>query len=191
MLEFKKQNSSFEDEMVRCFFSACKTKEDWEFLIKKLEEKPTDWDWSIIRKIYQDHLQDDETYLALRSKILKSGNDYWELVTFYRDRQNAQKAREIAEIGIEKGQGRLDDLFEYLTQLYTSEGNQERLQVPRQPSQAKRPLLQKTPNTSNPNTSKSATKTQEEINPKTQEEILSKGLNYAKIDREVFVQGIK
>ena len=56
IFEYQKHNSSFDDRLIELFFDACKSDEDWEFLIQKLKEKPTEWDMKLIKEIYKKHL---------------------------------------------------------------------------------------------------------------------------------------
>ncbi|MHA1657644.1 MAG: hypothetical protein ACTSUT_00800 [Promethearchaeota archaeon] len=48
IFEYQKHNSIFEDQLMELFFEACKSDEDWEFLIQKLKEKPSEWDIKLI-----------------------------------------------------------------------------------------------------------------------------------------------
>jgi hypothetical protein len=56
IIEYQKHNSGFDDQLKELFFEACKSDEDWEFLIQKLKEKPSEWDLKLIKKIYREHL---------------------------------------------------------------------------------------------------------------------------------------
>ena len=56
MFEYQKQNSGFGDQLMDLFFEACKSDEDWEFLIQKLKEKPSEWNLKLIEEIYGKHL---------------------------------------------------------------------------------------------------------------------------------------
>ncbi len=63
-------------------------------------------------------------------KNLHYGLDYWDLVTFYTDRGDSQKALETAENGIQKGEGRLTELFDFLSDHFTEKqdtSNMERI----------------------------------------------------------------
>jgi len=113
-VEYDRNNSGFEDALVDIFFKICQTKEEWEYLVKKLEEHLSDWRKKLIMDIHKDHLRDDEAYLKERMQSLYYGLHYWDLVNFYIDRGNLQKALETAEQGILRGQGRLTDLFQFL-----------------------------------------------------------------------------
>jgi len=113
-VEYNRKNSGFEDALVDIFFKICQTKEEWEYLVKKLEEHPSDWRKKLIMDIHKDHLHNDEAYLKERMQNLYYGLHYWDLINFYINKGNLQKALEIAEQGIVKGQGRLTELFEFL-----------------------------------------------------------------------------
>jgi hypothetical protein len=112
--EYNIGNSGFEDALMDIFFSICETKEEWEYLVTKLDEKPSGWRKKLIMDIQKNCFCDDEAYLEERMKILHYGMDYWDLVTFYIDRNKPQKSLEIAEEGILKGEGRVIELFQFL-----------------------------------------------------------------------------
>jgi len=113
--EYNANNSGFEDGLMGIFFEICQTKEEWEYLIKKLDERPSKYRESLIMEIRKDHLQDEEAYLKERMKNLHYGMDYWDLVEFYIDKENSEKALKTAEEGILKGEGNCTRLFEYLS----------------------------------------------------------------------------
>lgn len=112
-MEYNCNNSGFEDTLVELFFTLCLTHEEWEYLVEKLEEKPSDWRNSLIMDIYKNRLGDDEGYLRMRMKKLEYGMDYWDLAGYYLKNRMKAKAVEIAEAGIARGQGRLSELFDF------------------------------------------------------------------------------
>lgn len=112
--EYNINNSGFEDGLMEIFFEICQTKEEWEYLVKKLDEHPTEWRKEQIMNIQREYLHNDEAYLQERMQILSSGMDYWDLVKFYVEKGDRKKALETAEEGILKGKGRLNELFEFL-----------------------------------------------------------------------------
>ncbi len=113
-VEYNKENSGFEDALMDIFFKICQTKEEWECLVKKLEEHPSDWRKKLIIDIQKNYLRNDKAYLKERMENLRYGMDYWDLLSFYIDRGNLQKALETAEQGILKGEGRLTELLQFL-----------------------------------------------------------------------------
>lgn len=116
--EYDIGNSGFEDALVDIFFEICKEREDWKYLVEKLEEHPSRWRKKLIMDIYKNHLRDDEAYLKERMENLHYGMDYWDLAEFYIEKGELKKAREIAEDGLLKGDGRLTELFEFLSDYY-------------------------------------------------------------------------
>ena len=125
--EYNIGNSGFEDALMDIFFSICEIKEEWEYLVKKLDEKPSEWRKKLIMDIQKNHLCDDEAYLEERMKILQYGMDYWDLVTFYIARNKTQNALEIAEEGISKGEGRVTELLQFLFDHFATKKDTENL----------------------------------------------------------------
>ncbi len=116
--EYNVGNSGFEDKMMEICFALCKTKEEWQYLVKKLGENPTDWRKDLIMGIQKKHLLDDDAYLKMRKEDLHYGMDYWDLAEFYIEKGEQKTAVEIAEEGLLKGDGRLTELFEFLSDNY-------------------------------------------------------------------------
>lgn len=61
IIEYQKGNSGFGDQLMDLFFEACKSDENWEFLIQKLKEKPSEWNLKLIEEIYGKHLSKKKT----------------------------------------------------------------------------------------------------------------------------------
>ncbi len=121
--EYNNENSGLEDAMMDVFFEICQTKEEWEYLVKKLDEHPSDWRKKLIMDIQREHLHDDKAYLEERMKKLHYGMDYWDLAAFYIEKGEMHKALETAEQGILKGEGRLTELFQYLSDHFVKKGD--------------------------------------------------------------------
>ncbi len=113
-VEYDKENSGFEDALMDIFFEICETKEEWEYLVKKLAKRPSDWRKKLIMRIQKSYLCDEKAYLETRMENLHYGMDYWDLVEFYVNKGDLQKGLETAEQGILKGEGRLTELFQFL-----------------------------------------------------------------------------
>ena len=121
-------NSGFNDELMNLFFQICKTKEEWEYLVKKLDEQPSNWRKELVIDIQKKHLHNDEAYLKVRMETLRSGLDYWDLVKFYFGKEDSLKALETAEEGILKGEGRLTELFDFLSARFAKKGDTANLE---------------------------------------------------------------
>jgi hypothetical protein len=113
--EYNYENSGLEDAMMDVFFEICQTKEECEYLVKKLDEHPSDWRKKLIMDIQKEQLHDDKAFLQERLKKLHYGMDYWDLAEFYDGKGDRKKAVEVAEEGLLKGQGRQTELFEFLS----------------------------------------------------------------------------
>ena len=68
--------------------------------------------------IQKEYLQDDKAYLKMRKDDLHYGMDYWDLAEFYIGKGEQKTAVKIAEEGLLKGEGRLTQLFEFLSDHY-------------------------------------------------------------------------
>ena len=118
-VEYDAYNSGFEDGLMDLFFELCKEKEEWEYLIKKLNHKPSEWRKKLVMSIYKNYLKDDTKYLDERLKTLHYGMDYWDLVQYYIGKHKKELALETAQKGIEKGEGKLTELYDYLIGYYS------------------------------------------------------------------------
>lgn len=107
-------NSGFNDDIMDSVFNICKSREDWINVVKKLEKKDGDYRKELVMRIYKDHLNNEEKYLELRSKDLQYGMDYYDLVKFHQNKGDLEKAVLTAIEGLEKGEGRIIDLLEFL-----------------------------------------------------------------------------
>ncbi len=116
--EYNVGNSGFEDKMMDICFTLCRTKEEWQYFVKKLGENPTEWRRDRIMRIQKKHLKDDDAYLKMRKDDLHYGMDYWDLAEFYIEKGDQKTAVEIAEEGLSKGAGKLTELFEFLSDHY-------------------------------------------------------------------------
>ena len=128
--EYNINNSGFEDRLRDIFFEICQTKEEWEYLVKKLNEHPSEWRKEQIMIVQREYLHDEEAYLQERMQTLTSGMDYWDLVEFYLEKGDQVKALETAEEGILKGEGWVTNLFEFLWKYFSMKedtANLERL----------------------------------------------------------------
>jgi len=112
--EYNIENSGFEDALMDIFFEICETKEEWEYLVKKLEKHPSRWRNKLIMDIQKKYLCDENAYLKVRIENLEYGLDYWDIIEFYTGKGELQKALDTAEEGILKGDGRLTELFQFL-----------------------------------------------------------------------------
>jgi hypothetical protein len=121
----KSGNAGLDDALYDLVYATCYSDDDWRRLAKTLEALNRDWPTSHARGIYRK-LGDRGKYLELRYKRLVYGMDYHDLASFYWDEGNREKALAVAKEGEKKGQGRMDELREFLSDRALEGGNQER-----------------------------------------------------------------
>lgn len=120
-------NSGMEDMILDSVYNAAETPEDWKYIIEKLQKEKDRYRQEHVMNIYKNQLHDEQMYLLLRQSQLEYGMDYYDLVKFYEEKGDQEKALEIAKIGREKGQGRIIDLVEFLFTYYKNRNYQEAL----------------------------------------------------------------
>lgn len=120
-------NSGMSDMLWQAVYDICDIRDDWVYVVDKLQQKDDDYRKSLIMQIYKDKLHDEEEYLRFRQQDLKYGMDYYDLVLFYINKENIEKAVEIAKLGIHKGEGRITDLLEFLFEHYKESNYDEAL----------------------------------------------------------------
>jgi hypothetical protein len=118
-------NAGLDDDLYDLTYAACYTDEDWRALAQAFETMGGDWNLDHARRIYR-RLGDREKYLELRQRKLATGTDYYDLADFYWKAGEKQKAMEVAETGLLKGKGRMDELRQFVAKRIKSAGNRER-----------------------------------------------------------------
>lgn len=108
-------NSGMTDELYDVAYAACYDDEDLRDLAERLEAVGKRWLLDHARRIYR-RIGDREKYLALRALDMEYGSDYYDLATFYWESGERERAIEVAREGLERGQGRLDELRQFLAE---------------------------------------------------------------------------
>ena len=117
-------NAGMDDALFDVAFATCYDDEDWRQLASALERMKGDWKMRQAREIYR-RLGDREKYLELRYLKMELGNDFHDLAIFYWETGEKQKAFAVAEEGLKKGRGRMDDLRAFLAERARESGNRE------------------------------------------------------------------
>jgi hypothetical protein len=117
-------NAGMDDLLYELAYATCCSDEDWRNLALELEALNRDWPTDHARRIYRK-LGDREKYLELQLKKLKYGADYHDLVTFYWDEGSRKEALLVAEEGMKRAEGRLDQLRTFLADRALEGGNRE------------------------------------------------------------------
>lgn len=115
-------NSGMEDFLYEVVYAACKDKEDWQYLAESLETIGDDWALEHARRIYRK-IGEHERYLKLRAKKMIYGLDYYDLVTFYSENGDNDRALIIAQEGMLKATGRMNELREFMAKHFLNKGN--------------------------------------------------------------------
>lgn len=117
-------NAGLDDELYGVAFAACYENDDWRQLAEALERMKGDWKIRQAREIYRK-LRDREKYLELRRLKMELGDDFHDLAAFYWETGEKQKAVAVAQEGLKKGRGRMDDLRAFLAERARESGNRE------------------------------------------------------------------
>jgi hypothetical protein len=118
-------NAGLDDDLYDVAYAACYTDDDWRALAQAFETMGGDWKLDHARRIYR-RLGERGKYLELRQRKLATGTDYFDLVDFHWKAGEKQKAMEVAETGLLKGKGRMDELRQFVSKRLISAGNRER-----------------------------------------------------------------
>jgi len=118
-------NAGLDDNLYDVAYAACYIDNDWQALAETFETMSGDWKLDHARRSYR-RLGNREKYLELRQRKLATGTDYFDLADFYWTTGDKQKAMEVAEEGMFRGKGRMDELRQFVANRAKSAGNRER-----------------------------------------------------------------
>ncbi len=121
----KSGNAGMDDMLYEVAYAACYDNADLRRLAESFEAMQGDWQIENARRIYKD-LGCREKYLELRKGKMIYGGDYHDLATFYWKSGKKEKALQVAEEGLRKGQGRMDELRLFLADRAKESGNREK-----------------------------------------------------------------
>lgn len=106
--------TGLEDGLFDAAYAVCKEDADLRAFAEYLEATGVDWMIGHARRIYRQ-IDDEGKYLDLRALKMEYGADYHDLATFHWEKGRKDRALEIAREGMEKGQGRMQELREFLS----------------------------------------------------------------------------
>jgi hypothetical protein len=109
----KSGNAGMDDMLYEIAYAACYDDSDLRGLAEAFEVMQGDWKLSNARRIYR-RLGDRDKYLELRADHMTYGADYHDLATFYWEAGEKEKALQVAEKGLRKGTGRMDELRQFV-----------------------------------------------------------------------------
>jgi len=118
-------NAGVDDALYDLAYATCYDDNDLRFLAEAFEAMGGDWKIEHARRIYRK-LGHRDKYLELRSVKMVYGADYYDLASFYWKAGEKRKAIQVAEQGLQKGEGRMDDLRQFLAQRAKDSGKRDR-----------------------------------------------------------------
>jgi len=118
-------NAGMDDMLYDVAYAACYNDADLRWLAKAFENMQDDWKISHARRIYR-RIGDRDKYLELRLNHMEYGGDYHDLATFYWEADEKEKALQVAEEGLRKGRGRMDELRQFVSDRAEESGDREK-----------------------------------------------------------------
>jgi hypothetical protein len=121
----KSGNAGMDDMLFDVAYAACYDDYDMRRLAEAFEAMQDDWKESHARRIYRK-LGDRDKYLELRTRKMIFGADFNDLATFYWASGEKEKALQVAEKGLHKGKGRMDELRQFVASRAKESGDREK-----------------------------------------------------------------
>ncbi len=118
-------NAGMDDMLYGVAYAACYDDDDLRGLAEAFEAMQGDWKVANARRIYR-RLGDRDKYLELRTDHMEYGADYHDLATFYWEAGRKEKALQVAEEGLRKGKGRMDELRRFVADRAKAAGDREK-----------------------------------------------------------------
>jgi tetratricopeptide (TPR) repeat protein len=121
----KSGNAGMDDMLDDVVYAACYDDSDLRGLAKVFEAMNNEWRTARARDIYR-RIGDRDKYLELRAGRMEYGVDYHDLAAFYWESGEKEKALQVAEKGLEKGKGRMDELRGFVAARAEEAGDREK-----------------------------------------------------------------
>lgn len=127
MEQFYRGNSGFEDALVDTCMILCQGKEEKLYLAEALT-KGGNYYAGVASSIYLEY-GEEEDFVAVKMANLTYGSDYIELANYYKKKKQYAKAISLVEEGLEKLDGRMDEVYEWLFQEYVREKQENKIEM--------------------------------------------------------------
>ena len=118
-------NAGLDDMLYDVAYASCYDDSDLRSLAQNFEAMNGEWKKAHARRIYR-RLGDRDKYLELRTQRMEYGADYHDLATFYWESGEKEKALQVAEKGLRKAKGRMDELRTFVTARAEETGDREK-----------------------------------------------------------------
>lgn len=121
-------NCGMVDTVYDTVMDLCSEKSDLQVVIEKLEsqDRSSSYIRGLLASLYRA-IGDERAELAVLERELKFGMDYWSLAEYWLRQGNREKATTVVEEGIEKGEGRKEELYDFLKQGFELRGDYDGL----------------------------------------------------------------
>jgi len=118
-------NAGMDDILYEVAYAACYDDSNLRELAEAFEAMQGDWKTANARGIYR-RIGDRNKYLELRTGHMEYGADYHDLATFYWESGEKEKSLQVAEKGLRKGKGRMDELRRFVSDRAEESGDREK-----------------------------------------------------------------
>lgn len=119
MEQFKIGNSGFDDSLVGTALDFCRTKDEKLYLAGLLNEFGGTYYKGFAANIYLE-LGKEDAFVEVQQNNLHYGTDYIKLANYYKERKEIDTAVSLMEEALKKVGGRLDEVYSWLFQYYSS-----------------------------------------------------------------------
>ena len=121
-------NSGVVDSIYDTVHNLCSEKADFQIVIAKLEAnaRASSYSKTLLADLYA-LIGDDQAKLRTLESDLEYGMGYWRLAEYWLEKGNQEKALTIVREGIAKGQGRKDELYQFLREQSEQSGDYDGL----------------------------------------------------------------
>jgi hypothetical protein len=120
----KSRNSEAGDALDELAYAACYTDSELRYLAESLEAMHDDWQTRNARNIYRQ-IGDHDKYLELRLKSMEYGADYHDLAGFYWETGEKEMSIQIAQKGLKKAKGRMNELRAFVADRAKESGDRD------------------------------------------------------------------
>ncbi|MBU0731243.1 MAG: hypothetical protein KKE17_12725 [Proteobacteria bacterium] len=120
----RSSNAGLDDDLYGVAYACCCDNDDLRRLAMAFESMARDWPTDHARRIYRK-IGDNEKYLELRALKMEFGLDYHDLATFYWEQGEKERAIKTAQDGLKKGDGRLEELRQFLSERAQETGDRK------------------------------------------------------------------
>lgn len=127
MLEqFRIGNSGFDDLLIDVASTFCKSKEEQRYLADQLSTGSRGYYADYAARIYES-IGDEEQFLKTKLNNLQYGSDYIDAAEYFAEKGDREQEMYYIWQGLEKCNGRLDELIDYAAPIYIKERNDVQL----------------------------------------------------------------